>query len=78
MHRQPLPPERKRARQGLEQAFVELTLRPTDEALILVEEDAQPWMIVLGEKTGHDDFAAESVEKKPFRDQGPLASTAPG
>jgi len=70
MQRQPLPAEWKHTGRGLEQAFVELTLRPTDEALILVEEDAQPWMIVLGEKTGHDDFAAESVEKKPFRDKG--------
>jgi hypothetical protein len=61
----------------LSQALVQLALRPTGEAIHVVEKNAEPREVRVSEKMRYDDVTADAMAEQRLWQQGPSSFFAP-
>ncbi len=74
---QPELPGRAVARQGVAQACLQVTLRPSDEALMLLEKDLQPGVVMFAEIVRDDECPGHAIAEQIGGQQDPGVSGAP-
>jgi hypothetical protein len=77
-NRELLLPGRPFGREGLPQAGVEFALGSSDEALTLIEESPQPWVIRFAEEAWHHRVSDEPIAERSVERQALGASVRPG
>ena len=70
-------PWRALARQWVAQPRLQLTLRPSDKAFMLLEEDSEPGVVMLTEIVRDHDRPGHAIAEQIGGQQGPGVSAAP-
>lgn len=65
------------ARQWVAQPRLQLALRPSDEAFMLLEKDSEPRVVMLGEVVRNHDRPCHAIAEQIGGQQGPGVSGAP-